>query len=262
MFSNRTQRDTQPQLPVEAHECVSETSQRVRILAEGEIWRNFQHKMGVVWHRQADTSLRSLSNAIEASAPRLKHSGNVTFSYVSSSGALEEALKTSVADSQLVRDGIISGEQQTLLENELRAMHRFVSAITGKPDAVIDLRIEREHAYIENFHQDYGTALLMTLWGPGTQFIRPTNVPAEHDGAFFRHQLPSPDEVFEVPCRSLLVMRGKSAAESDEPGTPQALWHSSPPKFWNETPQWDLRVLLIVTSPHSEVLPPRPSLLS
>lgn len=42
-------------------------------------------------------------------------------------------------------------------------MYKLLSLITGDPNVVIDLRIERERGYIENFHQDFGTALLMKL---------------------------------------------------------------------------------------------------
>ncbi len=252
--------DTRSLFPVEVHEWVSEVSQQSRDLAEHHIWRELQHKEGVVWHRQADPSLQGLSRSIEASNFPVRPPETPTFSHVQSTTAMKGALLNTVGNSPLVTNGVISAEQRVALENEFREMYRLVCALTGKSDAAIDLRVEREKAYIENFHQDYGTALLMTLSGPGPQFIQPANVPTGHDGFFFRQELPRPDDVYQVPPLSLLAMRGKPDDGSYEAGSPQGLWHSSPPKLWNNTPQWDLRVLLIVTSPHSEILPPRPNI--
>jgi hypothetical protein len=260
MFSDNAKLEPQTTwYPPEVASFVSELTHTDQDAAEMQIWRDLQSKEGAVWHRQSDPMLRGISERLAERLNELRprQDGYVV---VSNEAALDQALQRIVRDSQLVRHEIISSDQASYLEQQYRAMYKLLSLITGDPTVVIDLRIERESAYIENYHRDFGTAFLMTLQGPGTHFVKPNNQPSDHDGAFFRHNLPRPDEVFEVPTCSLLAMRGKPT--ESEQTTAQGLWHASPCKVWNDTVQWDCRVLLIASSPTSEILPAPPRLTS
>jgi len=248
-----------PMYPASTIPVVTELFDQNRSAAEANIWRALQTKDGAVWHRQTDRGLADLSERLGQVAPRLQHEQNV-YVAVSRPEQLETALEQTFDTSPLVTQGLLSGDQIRCLKDQYRSMYQLISSMTGKPNVILDLRIEKSEAFIENYHQDFGTALLMSLVGPGPHFIHPDNQPAEHDGAFFREQLRDPHQIFEVPTRSLLAMRGKLDSEEAEHKPPQGLWHSSPPKVWNGVVQWDTRVLLIATSPHSEILPPRPQL--
>lgn len=260
MFSDKAK--LQPQTtryPTEVASFVSELAHTDQDAAEMQIWRDLQSKEGAVWHRQSDPMLRGISERLAERLGEL-HPQKDGYAVVSNEVALDQALQRIVRDSQLVRHEIISSDQATYLEQQYRAMYKLLSLITGDSSVVIDLRIERESAYIENYHRDFGTTFLMTLQGPGTHFIRPDNQPSGHGGWFYRHALLRPDEVFEVPTCSFLAMRG-TPTESERTSA-QGLWHSSPCKVWNDTVQWDCRVLLIASSPISEILPPPPRLTS
>ncbi len=254
----RTERQ-QPIYPPSVSSVVSELFQRDTAAAEQLIWRELQNKDGAVWHRQHDRELAGLARSLQEILPRLKH-GKDNYAAISKVEDAEKALERAVDGSQLVTHDLLSAQHVHLLKNQFREMYRLIHAMTGKPEAIIDLRIETSGAYIENFHQDFGTALLMSLVGPGPHFIHPNNQPQSHDGAFFREDLPHPEQVFEVPPCSMLAMRGRFSPDDTCENPSQGLWHSSPCKQWNGAIQWDTRVLLIVTSPESAILPPRPSL--
>ncbi len=258
MLSEYTYRaDQTHRFPTDVHPYVSELFQSDRTSAEMRIWRDLKDKEGAVWHRQSDPELRILSKDLMEISDKLKQ-GQGCHSFVSSASYVDEALQQTLTRSQLVTERLLSPKQIQYLESELRSMHEMLFRITGEPSAAIDLRIERSNAFIENFHRDYGTSLLMALVGPGPHFIKPDNQPAEHRNAFFRTEIPRLDEVFEVPTCSLLAMRGKPASDHARERSPSGLWHSSPPKVWNDKEQWDTRVLLIVSSPQSEILPAPP----
>ena len=258
MLSERTYRlDQAHRFPADVHPLVSELFHSDRTSAEMQIWRDLKGKEGAVWHRQANPELHALSQHLTRISDQLKQRQD-GYSFVSSESSIDEALELTVRQSQFVTEGLLLPEQIGHLESEFRCMYEMMSRMTGEPSAVIDLRVERSRAFIENFHQDFGTALLMTLVGPGPQFIKPDNQPTEPKAAFFREEIPRPDEVFEVPTCSLLAMRGKPDSDHARELSPSGLWHSSPPKVWDGKPQWDTRVLLIVTSPRSEILPPPP----
>jgi len=258
MLNNRVYRlDQAHRFPADVHAVVSELFQSDRASAEIQIWRDLKNKEGAVWHRQSDPELHALSQHLTRLSGQLRHRQD-SYAFVSNDAGADEALKQSVRESQLVTEGLLTPEQTLHLEREFRCMYDLMTRLTGEPTAVIDLRIERTMGFIENFHQDLGTALLMSLVGPGPHFIKPDNQPADHRNAFFREEIPRPNEVFEVPTCSLLAMRGKPESDHAREPSPSGLWHSSPPKVWDGTPQWDTRVLLIVTSPKSEILPAPP----
>jgi hypothetical protein len=242
--------------PPDVHPLVSELFHQERSGAEMQIWRDLQHKEGAVWHRQSDPQLLAISERLAEKSNELRQWQD-GYAGVTEEGKLAEALQRTVRESPLVTRRIISASQADYLEEQYRAMYKLISLITGDPLVAIDLRIERESAFIENFHRDYGTALLMTLKGPGPHFIKPDNVPSEHEEAFFRDELPRVDEIFQVPTLSMLAMRGKPS--DTELASEQGLWHSSPSKVWSGAVQWDCRVLLIATSPTSTIIPPPPT---
>lgn len=246
-----------PIYPASTIPVVTELFDQNHSTAEAQIWRELQTKDGAVWHRQTDRGLADLSERLREVAPQLQdwQDGYVL---VSRPEQLETALERTVDTSPLVTQGLLSADQIGYLKDQYISMYQLISSMTGRAEVILDLRIEKSHAYIENYHQDFGTALLMSLVGPGPHFIHPDNQPVEHNGAFFREDLRDPDQIFEVPTRSLLAMRGKLDSEEGEHEPPQGLWHSSPPKDRNGVTQWDTRVLLIATSPHSEILPPHP----
>ncbi|MEY4700737.1 MAG: hypothetical protein RL326_924 [Pseudomonadota bacterium] len=257
MYSNQLNTQVQStKYPAEVHPLVSELFHTERSSAETQIWRDLQHKEGAVWHRQADPQLLAISERLAQKSNELRHWQD-GYSRVREEVELARALRHTVGESPLVARGIIPPDQAAHLEEQYRAMYKFLSLLTGDPTVVIDLRIEREGGFIENFHRDFGTALLMTVHGPGPHFIQPDNVPSEHEGVFFRDQLPRVNELFEVPTLSLLAMRGKP--NDSDVASGRGLWHSSPSKVWNGAVQWDCRVLLIATSPTSTIIPPPPT---
>lgn len=237
----------------EAAKIVAELSTADKAEAFFSAWQALLSRDGAVWHRGPHSAVAQLSATLEYAAPKL--ADQKSYAMVSdASAALDKA--RGVVNGSSIRDSI-STEEKVLLIRELVDMYTMVSTMTGSSKIVLDLRVERERGFIEHYHVDYGTAVLLPLVGPGTHFVSRDNIPPDYDGKFFRNDLPDPKQVFEVPTGSMLFMRGKSDTLSCDR---QGLWHASPPKTWNGRQQWSERVVLIATTPEAEIKKPNQSI--
>lgn len=213
---------------------------------------------GVIWHRPPSSSLWSACAVLSEIAHKLDE--KESYCFAPKNGELNEAVAQLLTASGIRRAlSKESPEALTILTDELRSMFTFVSALTKDPNCVVSLRVEKRGGTVENFHRDYGIAVINTLVGPGTHFTSVDNIPEKAKGVVWREELLNPEQIVEVPTGATLIMRGRSVPNTEQDDvaalTP-GLWHASPGKYWNNAEQWPVRIVLIATSPTDQIVTP------
>lgn len=213
---------------------------------------------GVIWHRPSSSALWSACGALAKIADTLDE--NEAFYRAPKRGELDERVAQVLTACGIRRAlSAESPEALAIVAEELRSMFAFVSAITDDSNCMIIVRVEKREGTVENYHRDFGTAVINTLVGPGTHYTPASNVPAENDGALWREDLLNPEHVSEVPTGATLIMRGKAPSQMGRntiSALTPGLWHASPSKSWNEREQWSTRIVLIATSPADTIVKP------
>lgn len=234
-------------LPFAAQKIVSEitTPDRDEAFRQGWIDLATTEIDGVVWQRPtgvlspSSNKLMRLSGHLEAVASKL----NESFCKVTDPSRLQAQVKELIEETNLPRWLPPSSEEMLdLFSEEIAAMYAHVSAMSGTMEAALNIRVEQKEGFALQYHRDLGTTLMISLLGPGTLFTSASNIPDNNQRASWPEQLKDPRAVFEVPTLSMLMMRGRSNTGSG------GLWHASPTGFTH-------RVLLIVTTPSSTILP-------
>jgi len=215
-------------------------------------WRELGRKEGVVWRRPPTSPFHYVADALRPVLGQLPP--HISVHEFTNRCDVEEGIRSLVQNSPI--SAHLTPDQSAILQSELHGMYYMATGMSNCLRCYIDIRIEHKHAIIERYHQDLGTVLLTTLAGPGTHFITHDNMPSRRESSFFREDLRRPEEVYEVPERDVLFMHGIPASgRAPQRGEPNGLWHSSPPKRWHAETQWDSRILIVVTTPESKIVP-------